>query len=62
MEEEDHFTQTQLLTPNSLAALAAAAMAARLLPLQPFTFSLGFSTALSTLSLSLLSLSLGALL
>jgi len=32
-------------------------MAARLLPLQPFTFSLGFSTALSTLSLSLLSLS-----
>jgi hypothetical protein len=33
-------------------------MAARLLPLQPFTFSLGFSTALSTLSLSLCSLSL----
>jgi len=27
-------------------------MAARLVPLQPFTFSLGFSTALSTLSLS----------
>ena len=32
MEEEDHFTQTQL--PALFAALAAAAMAARLLPLQ----------------------------
>jgi hypothetical protein len=41
MEEEDHFTQTQL--PALFAALAAAAMAARLLPLQPFTFSLGLS-------------------
>jgi flagellar biosynthesis component FlhA len=38
MEEEDHFTQTQL--PALIAALAAAAMAARLLPLQPFTFTL----------------------
>jgi len=38
MEEEDHFTQT--LLPTLIAALAAAAMAARLLPLQPFTFSL----------------------
>jgi hypothetical protein len=32
MEEEDHFTQTQL--PTLIAAFAAAAMAARLLPLQ----------------------------
>jgi hypothetical protein len=32
MEEEDHFTQT--LLPALVAALAAAAMAARLLPLQ----------------------------
>jgi hypothetical protein len=32
MEEEDHFTQT--LLPALIAALAAAAMAARLLPLQ----------------------------
>ena len=31
MEEEDHFTQTQLTA--LIAALAAAAMAARLLPL-----------------------------
>jgi hypothetical protein len=38
MEEEDHFTQT--LLPTLIAALAAAAMAARLLPLQPYTFSL----------------------
>jgi len=37
-EEEDHFTQTQL--PALFAALAAAAMAARLLPLQLSTFSL----------------------
>jgi len=37
MEEEDHFIQTQL--PALIAALAAAAMAARLLPLQPLTFS-----------------------
>jgi hypothetical protein len=48
MEEEDHFTLT--LLPALLAALAAAAMAARLLPLQPFTFSLGLSTALTALS------------
>jgi len=38
MEEEDHFTQT--LLPALIAALAAAAMAARLLPLQLSTFSL----------------------
>jgi len=38
MEEEDHFTQTQL--PALIAALAATAMAARLLPLQLSTFSL----------------------
>jgi len=38
MEEEDHFTQTQL--PALIAALAAAVMAVRLLPLQPFTFTL----------------------
>jgi hypothetical protein len=37
MEEEDHFTQT--LLPALIVALAAAAMAARLLPLQLFTFS-----------------------
>jgi len=38
MEEEDHFTQT--LLPTLIAALAAAAMAARLLPLQLSTFTL----------------------
>jgi len=38
MEEEDHFTQTQL--PALFAALTAAAMAAKLLPLQLSTFSL----------------------
>jgi len=38
MEEEDHFTQTQL--PALIAAFAAAAMTARLLPLQFSIFSL----------------------
>jgi len=47
MEEEDHFTQT--LLPALIAALAAAAMAARLLPLQLSTFTL-FSSHSHTLS------------
>jgi len=45
MEEEDHIHSTQL------TALAAAAMAARLLPLQLFSLSLLFSSqSLYTLS------------
>ena len=48
MEEEDHFTQTQL--PALFAALAAAAMAARLLPLQLSLSLLHKLTTLSSLS------------
>jgi hypothetical protein len=54
MKEEDHFTQTQLTA--LFAALAAAAMATRLLPLQLSTFSLVlYISHHSLLSLSLLS-------
>jgi hypothetical protein len=46
MEEEDHFTQTQL--PALFGALTAAAIAARLLPLQ---LSLSLHSYVLTLSI-----------
>jgi Ni,Fe-hydrogenase maturation factor len=51
MEEEDHIHSTQL--PSLIAALAATAMAARLLPLQPYSLSLFSLTHTLSLSLSL---------
>ena len=53
MEEEDHFTLT--LLPTLIVALAAAAMAAALLPLQLSTFSLYSSHSHTSLTLILLS-------
>jgi hypothetical protein len=54
MEEEDHIHSTQL--PSLIVALAATAMAARLLPLQPYSLSLFSLTHTHTLSLSFCSL------